>query len=100
MLAHSGVAFPCRYPRHVEPLSLAGAGGYRSVGSGVILFVAGAAAGVDGLWAAGMILAMTGFLLGIGQLLKLPRALWSYPILLACVAPIALFMVFIAPQVG
>ena len=68
--------------------------------SGVILFVAGAAADVDGMAAAGTILATAGFFLGVGQLLKLPRALWSYPILLACVAPVALFMVFVAARVG
>ncbi len=42
--------------------------------SGVMMFVAGAEEGVDGLAAAGMILAMTGFFLGIGQVLKLPRS--------------------------
>ena len=68
--------------------------------SGVILFVVGAAAGVDGLAAAGMILAMTGFFLGIGQVLKLPRSWWSYLILLACVAPVGSFMVFVAARVG
>jgi hypothetical protein len=63
--------------------------GIGSSASGVILFVAGAEEGVDGLAAAGMILAMTGFFLGIGQV-----------ILLACVVPVGSFMVFVAARVG
>jgi hypothetical protein len=67
---------------------------------GVILFFTGAATGVDGVAGAGMILAMTGFVLGIGQVLKLPRSWWSYLILLACAAPVACFMVFVAARVA
>jgi len=74
--------------------------GIGSSASGVILFLSGAAAGVDSLAAAGMILAMTGFFLGIGQVLKLPRSWWSYLVLLACAAPVAFFMVFVAARIG
>jgi hypothetical protein len=67
---------------------------------GVILFLAGAATGVDGVAGAGMILAMTGFFLGIGQVLKLPRTWSSYLILLVCATPVACFMVFVAARVA
>ena len=74
--------------------------GIGSSAFGVTLFVAGAAAGVDGLAAVGMILAMTGLFLAIGQVLKLPRSWWSYLVLLACAAPVAFFMVFVAARIG
>jgi len=67
--------------------------------TGAVIFVLGAVSSVDGIAAAGMALAATGFFLGIGQVLELPRAMWSYPILVACVTPMLCFYVFVVPRI-